>query len=193
MVLVKNFILQSSCSSLHQSSLQYFTFRRMSWVWDMARGGMQNCVLFTREGQCPCHMIICLLSSDLYSGQHATVTWQHDNMTTWHIPCLWCTHYQRNMDQGWRNNSRNCNYKLQSQTYYFSVSYLYFFLFSDIFGHSLLLCLSSASASAIVILSSWAWDVHGARLLRLTNNSIVAEFVDFYHFDGSLYCLSLHH
>ena len=28
---------------------------------------------------------------------------------------------------------------------------------------------------------------------RLTNNSIVAQFVDFYHFDGSLYCLSLHH
>ena len=38
-----------------------------------------------------------------------------------------------------------------------------------------------------------AWDVHGARLGWLTNNSIVAEFVDFYHFDGSLYCLSLHH
>ena len=42
-------------------------------------------------------------------------------------------------------------------------------------------------------LSGLAWDVHGARLRWLTNNSIVAEFVDFYHFDGSLYCLSLHH
>ena len=62
--------------------------------------------------------VICLLCSDLYSGQHAAVTWQHENMTTWHIPCLWCTHYQRNMDQGWRLRIRmvettTTNYKVK--------------------------------------------------------------------------------
>ena len=67
--------------------------------------------------------VICLLCSDLYSGQHATVTWQHDIMT---YP-MSMMHALLSEKYGSRlktqnQNSRNYNYKLQSQTYYFLVS-----------------------------------------------------------------------
>ena len=66
--------------------------------------------------------VICLLCSDLYSGQHATVTWQHDNMTYPMSMMHALSEKYGSRLKTQNQNGRNYNYKLQSQTYYFLVS-----------------------------------------------------------------------